>query len=80
MAENMRPDDWFSVIKKEYLRDFVKGGGAAVKFLVPISGPEMAVIGSGLRHLAEEEGFLFASVDAATTKVHLIEQVFYQVA
>lgn len=80
MPENMRLDDWLSVVRQEYLQDFVKQGGAAVKFLVPVSGPEMTVIESALRHLAEEEGFSYAPVDAATVKIHLIEQVFYQVA
>jgi hypothetical protein len=76
----MELDDWLSVAKKEYLQDFVKQGGAAVKFIVPINGPEMLTIKSGLQRAAQEEGFLYADVDAATVKIHLIEQLFYQVA
>lgn len=76
----MRPEDWFSTVRREYLQDFVKRGGAAVKFLVPVNGPEMTMVTSGIRCLAEMEGFFYAAVDAATTKVHLIEQVFYHVA
>lgn len=80
MPERTKLDDWLSVIRREYLQDFVKQGGAAVKFVVPINGPEMSTIKSGLQRLAEEEGFLYADVDAATVKIHLIEQLFYQVA
>ncbi len=80
MPECMKLDDWLSVARKEYLQDFVKQGGAAVKFVVPINGPEMSTVESGLQRLAEEEGFLYAFVDAATVKIHFIEQLFYQVA
>jgi P-loop Domain of unknown function (DUF2791) len=80
MPECTKLDDWLLVARKEYLQDFVKQGGAAVKFIVPINGPEMSTIASGLHRLAEEEGFLYAYVDSATVKMHPIEQLFYQVA
>ena len=34
MPESMRPDDWFSVVTKEYLQDFVKNRGQDKVFLV----------------------------------------------
>jgi hypothetical protein len=80
MSEYMRPEDWLEVIKKEYLRDFVKQGGAAVKFVVPINGAESTPIKTGLERLAHDEGFFCAAIDASTTKIHLIEQLFFQVA
>ncbi|MFA4835221.1 MAG: hypothetical protein WC749_04010 [Dehalococcoidia bacterium] len=80
MPECMKLDDWLSVARKEYLQDFIKQGGAAVKFIVPINGPEMLTIRSGVQRLAEEEGFLYAYVDGATVKIHWIEQLFYHVA
>jgi hypothetical protein len=80
MSVNMHPEAWYAVARTEYLQDFVKQGGSAVKFLVPVSGPEMAVIESGLRSLAGDEDFFYAAVDASSVRIHLIEQVFHQVA
>lgn len=80
MALYLKPQEWLPVVRREYLQDFVRRGGAGVKFCVPMAGYDLAEIKSGLQKAAEEEGFHFAFVDAATTKVHLIEQLFYQVA
>jgi hypothetical protein len=80
MPACMRPAEWLEVIKTEYLQDFVKRGGAAVKFVVPLNGTEPGPIKSGLAQLALAEGFIYAPVDAATVKIHLIEQLFFQVA
>ena len=30
----LRPDDWLAIVEREYLRDFVAAGGAAVKLAV----------------------------------------------
>lgn len=80
MTECMSPESWLSVIKREYLQDFIKEGGAAVKCVVPMDDSATLEIKSGLQRQAEEAGFLFAAIDAATIKIHFIEQIFYQVA
>jgi hypothetical protein len=76
----VRPGDWLEVVRHEYLRDFVVPGGATVKLVVPIGSSDRDAIVEGLRALADQEGFAFAAVDAATTKVHLIDRLFHAVA
>lgn len=72
--------DYLRVLDAEYVRDYVRDGGAAVKFVVP---PDDAAADDFLGGLADEAGhagYLIASVDAAETRVHLLEQVFVAVA
>ncbi|MBI4596483.1 MAG: DUF2791 family P-loop domain-containing protein [Candidatus Tectomicrobia bacterium] len=80
MAECMSPESWLSIIKKEYLQDFIREGGAAVKCVVTVDGSAPLEIKSGLQRQAEETGFFFTTIDAAFIKIHLVEQIFYQVA
>lgn len=80
MAECMNPEDWLSTIKKEYLQDFIREGGTAVKFVVPLEGGEFSQIQSGLQSLAGKENYAYFTVDSASVKIHLIEQIFYQIA
>jgi hypothetical protein len=47
---------------------------------VPPDGRGRAALAAGLRSVAERGGFAFAAVDAASTKVHLIDRLFHAVA
>ncbi len=76
----VRPDDWLNTVHREYLTSFVREGGAVVKFIVPVEEDSRVAVHSGLASLAATEGFVFASVDAAATKVHLIDKVFGAIA
>lgn len=76
----MRPEDWLRVIRAEYLEDFVLRGGAAVKFVVPTGESERSAIRAGLERAAVEAGYQFAGVDSATTKIHMIDKIFHEVA
>jgi hypothetical protein len=80
MAECMSPESWLAVIKKEYLQDFIREGGAAVKFAVFQDSNTPLEIKSGLQRQSEESGFFFDATDAASVKIHLIEQIFCHVA
>ncbi len=77
---NIKPQDWLEIIRKEYLQDFIRRGGAAVKFVVPMEEFGHDQLRDELRRAAEEEGFLFAFVDAASTKIHMIDKLFHEVA
>lgn len=68
------------MLRVEYLRGFISGGGAAVKFAVAPDEATQIEVRSGLHRVAEEEGFLFAAVDAAKTKIHMIDHLFHEVA
>jgi len=73
-------DDYVGFLDAEYLHDYVEGGGAAVKF---VAAPDDASAGAfieGLRAVAERAAYVVATVDAAETRVHLLEQVFFEVA
>jgi hypothetical protein len=74
------PNDWLDTIREEYLGDYIKNGGAAVKFCVPIDNDDHDSLLGIIRKTAEDENFVFSSVDASTTKVHLIDKLFNEVA
>ncbi len=76
----MTPHDWLDVARTEYLEGFVREGGAAVKVLVPADDESRRAILDGLRDLAGQSGFQFASTDATTTRIHMIDKLFNAVA
>lgn len=76
----MTPQEWLDTVRKEYLQDFIRRGGAAVKFVVPMEEIGHDQLRDELRRAAEEEGFLFAFVDAALTKIHMVDKLFHEVA
>jgi len=76
----MKPQDWLSIVRREYLQEFIGHGGAAVKFVVPAEQASHAQLREELRIAAQEEGFLFTFVDAASTKIHMVDKLFHAVA
>lgn len=73
-------EEYLDFLRKEYLADFVRKGGATVKFVVAPDDTRAASFSVGLAEAASGEGFTFARVDAAETRVHMIDQVFFAVA
>lgn len=72
--------DYARFLEDEYLRGYVDAGGAAVKFAV---APDEAVAGHILERLGSvgrDAGYLVAAVDGASIRLHLLEQVFFEVA
>lgn len=77
----MIPADRFvSFLDQEYLHGYVDAGGAAVKFVVPADDAQAAAFTDGFGSAAGRAGYATVHVDAAVTRVHLLEQVFFQVA
>jgi hypothetical protein len=76
----IRPAEWLSIVQREYLQSYIRGGGAIVKFIVPTEEINHSGLRQGLRSVAESEGYQFAWVDAATTRVYMIDQLFQEVA
>jgi hypothetical protein len=71
------------VLQNEYLSDYVRSGGSAVKF-VSGSASELQVVQEGVRRQAEEGGYFYASLDPserdATGKrpdLHRIDRFFF---
>jgi P-loop Domain of unknown function (DUF2791) len=71
--------EWLDLIEHEYLRGFVTEGGAAVKFAVG-DNDELALLRQGLAELAGRYGLFYVAVDAAATRLHLIQEVFFAIA
>lgn len=80
MPKYISPEEWLSRIRQEYLQDFIRQGGAAVKFVVPMDGITQEQIRDGLRSAAQAGGFHFAFVDTANTKLHMVDKLFHKIA
>lgn len=72
-------NEWLELIDKEYLRDFIVKGGAAVKFVVA-DDAGIAALDAGLVGQAAEQGLVFARVSSADVKLHMMQQVFFAVS
>ncbi len=73
-------DEYVAFLDGEYLRGYVDGGGAAVKFVVPADDQAASAFLDGFAEAARAAGYAAAYVDAAETRVHLLEQVFFDVS
>jgi hypothetical protein len=67
-------------IAKEYLGDYVRNGGAAVRFVVAGDDEVAARWHVCLAAAATGDGYLCASVDAAEVRVHMIDQLYAAIA
>ncbi len=72
--------DYAEFLDREYLRSYVRDGGAAVKFVVTRDDEAAAAFSGAVRTEADGAGYLSAGADAAATRVHMIDQVFFEVA
>jgi hypothetical protein len=72
--------EYVEFLDREYLRGYVDQGGAAVKFAVAPDAEVAAFFADRVHELAEGDGYVVATVDAAATRVHLLEQVFFALA
>jgi hypothetical protein len=72
-------DEWLDLLDREYFDGFITAGGAAVKFAV---GDEigLASLSRNLEALSERHGLVYVGIDAATTRLHMIQDVFFAVA
>ena len=71
--------EWLDLISREYVSDFVPGGGAAVK--IAVTAPERgADILNQVAQTAAAQNLVVARVDASQTRVHMIDQIFFAVA
>lgn len=71
-------DEYLSFIDREYLASYVSRGGAAVKVLSVGDEAERLRLSTGFARFGDR--FEYAAVDAASTRVHLVDQVFAAVA
>ncbi|PZS25737.1 MAG: hypothetical protein DLM58_21835 [Pseudonocardiales bacterium] len=67
-------------VAKEYLGGYVRGGGAAVRFVVAGSDDVAVRWHAGLAAAATGEGYLYVAADAAEIRVHLVDQIYAAIA
>jgi hypothetical protein len=73
-------DEWIATIETEYLRDFIRAGGASVKFAVAPTRALRLQIEETLARVGMAAGYQVVVVDSAATKIHMIDQFFFAVA
>lgn len=75
----VRLKEWLELVDKEYLRDFIVNGGAAVKFLVA-DDANIGATTEGLASQAAKQGLIFTDINSATAKLHMIQDVFFAIS
>lgn len=76
----MKADDYARFLADEYLADYLPAGGGSVKLVVAGDADVADRFERALRDAAAEVGCPVVSVSAESTKVHLIDQVFFALA
>jgi hypothetical protein len=79
-GSGLTAESYADFVAKEYLGDYVRHGGAAVKIIVTGSAEVSERWHGLLATAAADDGYLYAAVDAAAVRVHLIDQVYAAVA
>jgi hypothetical protein len=73
-------ESYAEFVAKEYLGDFVRAGGAAVRFVVTGSDEVAQRWHRNLSSAAAGEGYLYVQMDASEVRVHLIDQLWAAVS
>ena len=79
MANSIPLRDWLEVMESEYLTSFVPNGGASVKFAVA-SDELKADLHAAVREQCAKKGMLFVSLDAASRRAHMPQDLFHGLA
>ena len=74
------PEEYAEFIAKEYLGDYVRSGGAAVRFVVAGSDEVAARWHRSLASVSDAQAYLCIGVDAAEHRVHMVDQLYAAVA
>lgn len=70
---------WIELLDREYLSDYIKDGGSAVKIAVATEESRHELSGQ-LRAVSEDRGYLFTRLDAISRRVHMPQDVFFGLA
>lgn len=73
-------ESYLDFVAKEYLSTYIRAGGAAVRFVVTGSEDVGRRWRNGLARVAGEEGCLYVALDAADTKMAMIDQIYSAVS
>jgi hypothetical protein len=78
MAIPLEP--WLDLMREEYLASFIPDGGSAVRFVVAADGDQTENVSMRLRELGWQCQLTVIGIDAATTKLHLLQNLFFTIA
>ncbi len=70
--------EYLAFVEREYLAGYIADGGASVKLLCPADDAVRQRLAAAFPGLGDD--YTYAEVDAVTTRIHLIDQVFIAVA
>jgi len=76
----LKTDDYADFLAREYLATYLPGGGAAVKVAVVGDGGAADRLDSALAAAAAEHGAVGVSISAETTRVHMVDQIFFAIS
>jgi hypothetical protein len=76
----MRADAYAAFLGEEYIGSYLPAGGGSVKLVVAGDNEVADRFEASLRAEADRHGTVMAKVSAETTRVHMIDQVFFAVA
>ncbi len=80
MTATLNVDDYITTLQHEYLDSYISSGGAAVKFVVPVDETPVSLIGDRIADAARTNGHIVARLAASTTRIHMIDKLFFAVA
>lgn len=80
MTEMISLSDWLAYLGSEYIEAYVGAGGASVKFTITEEPAGTSKVCEHMRNLAIKKGFVPIDVNAAVTKVHMIDRIFFACA
>jgi transposase-like protein len=76
----LKADDYAAFLAREYLSGYLPSGGAAVKVAVAGNSGAADRLESALAAATAELGGLHVAVSAESTRVHMVDQIFFAVA
>lgn len=79
MDNTIAMPEWVRFIGAEYLYSFIKDGGASVKFAV-MDEERIPDLASALAAQSESVGCIFTEVNAADSRVHMPQDVFFAIS
>ena len=71
--------EWIRLLEAEYLSEFIKSGGSAVKIAV-VRPAQTDPMTQAILETARKTDYQVVLVKAAETRVHMIDQLFYAIA
>lgn len=80
MANNISVGDWAGFLEREYIATFIKDGGSAIKFAVPVDESVRPGLINTLSSIASNADFLSMTVDSAEIRIHMPQDVFFAMA